>query len=168
MISPWLQRFASRIPAGGTVLDLACGGGRHTRYLLERGHQVVAVDVDTTGIEDLRGRDDLEIVEADLENQDWPFAGRLFDAIVVTNYLHRPLLPLLPQHLSHLGVIIYDTFAVGNEAFGRPTNPDYLLEPRELLDAFSTDLVIVAYEHGEVSEPRPAIRQRICAMKWTP
>jgi SAM-dependent methyltransferase len=163
--SAWVERFAPLINSHGTVLDLACGGGRHTRYLLALGYRVVAVDIDVSGVTDLMGARDLEIIQADLESKAWPFAERLFDGIVVTNYLHRPHLSSLPDSLAPGGVLIFETFAKGNERYGRPRNPDFLLKPNELLEAFSSKLTILAYEHGFEPDPRPAMRQRICAIR---
>ena len=162
--SPWVERFMSLIPNGGIVLDLACGSGRHTRLLKARGYQVLAVDIDVTRVEDLSGAENIEIMKADLEAGDWPFAERRFDGIVVTNYLHRPHLPRLVESLAPGGVLIYETFAKGNEKLGRPSNPEFLLNPAELLEAFAPRLTIMAYEHAVEDEPTPAVRQRICAV----
>jgi SAM-dependent methyltransferase len=162
--SAWVKRFASLIRDGGTVLDLACGGGRHSRYLSALGYHVVAVDIDVSGVLDLSANENVEIIEADLEAGDWPFSDRRFDGIVVTNYLHRPHLPRLVESLSPGGVLIYETFAKGNEKLGRPRNPAFLLNPAELLDAFAPRLTIMAYEHAIEEEPTPAVRQRICAV----
>ena len=161
--SPWVVRFAPRIRPGGVVLDIAAGSGRHTRYLRSLGHSVVAVDVDVSALRDSSDTS-VEIVEADLEGDEWPFGARLFDGIVVTNYLHRPLLPILADALAPGGVLIYETFGEGNEAYGRPTNLDYLLREGELRDAYEGRLNIVAYEHVDEQEPRRAVRQRICAV----
>jgi SAM-dependent methyltransferase len=162
--SPWVVRFAPSIASGGTVLDLAAGGGRHTRYLLGRGHPVVAVDRDSSAlvtVNDAR----LEIVTADLESgAPWPLPGRRFAGVVVTNYLHRPLFPALLDALEPGGVLIYETFARGNERFGKPSNPDFLLKPGELLDVVRGRLRVIAYENLEISEPRPAMVQRIAAL----
>jgi len=106
----------------------------------------------------------IELVEADLECAPWPFQGRRFDGIVVTNYLHRPLLPVLAESLTPGGVLIYETFAEGNEKYGKPSNPDFLLRERELLEVFSAPLTVVAYEHGYDSRAKPAVRQRLCAV----
>jgi SAM-dependent methyltransferase len=163
--SAWVERFAPLIRARGLVLDLACGTGRHTRYLLGLGHRAVAADIDVSGVADLASRADVEIVEADLESGSWPFGPGQFDAIVVCNYLHRPHLPKLPGALSPGGVLIFETFARGNEPHGRPRNPDFLLTENELIVAFAPELTIVAYEHGFEREPRPAVRQRICAIR---
>jgi SAM-dependent methyltransferase len=160
-----VARFAGLVPAGGRVLDLACGGGRHTRLFLERGHPVTAIDIDLAGIADLAGRPDLESIEADLEGgAPWPLADRRFDGIVVTNYLHRPLLTSIVAAVAPGGALIYETFAEGNERFGRPSNPDFLLRPGELIDAVQGRLEIVAYENLEVAEPKPAMVQRIVAI----
>jgi SAM-dependent methyltransferase len=162
--SPWVVRFARRIRENGTVLDLAAGSGRHARYLRTLGFRISAVDVDVSGMNDLRGNDEIELVEADLESNSWPFPNRRFDGIVVTNYLHRPLFPVLAASLAPGGVLIYETFAEGHEKHGRPRNPDFLLREGELLDAFS-NLCVVGYEHGFEEHPRPAVRQRICATR---
>ncbi|MDH3912643.1 MAG: class I SAM-dependent methyltransferase, partial [Rhodospirillales bacterium] len=125
--SPWVRRFAGRVPAGGRVLDLACGGGRHTRLFLELGHPVLAMDRDIAWIADLAGRPDLESLEVDLEDgRPFPLAGQRFAGVVVTNYLYRPHLPALIESVAPDGVLIYETFARGNERFGRPSNPDHL------------------------------------------
>jgi len=160
-----VARFAGLVPVDGRVLDLACGGGRHTRFFLERHHPLTAIDIDLAGIADLAGRSDLESIAADLESGDaWPLADRRFAGIVVTNYLHRPLLPAIVAAVAPGGALIYETFAVGNERFGRPSNPDFLLRPGELIDAVRGRLEIVAYENLEVAEPKPAMVQRIAAI----
>jgi SAM-dependent methyltransferase len=159
--SPWVVRFAPRIPPSGPVLDVAAGGGRHTRYLRERGYKIVAIDRDVTGLADLT---DVELIEADLETgAPFPLAGRRFAGIIVTNYLHRPLLPALVAAVQPGGVLIYETFARGNERFGKPSNPAFLLEPGELLEAVRGRLRVIAYEDLEVQEPKPAMIQRIAA-----
>jgi SAM-dependent methyltransferase len=163
--SPWVERFAPLVPNGGLVLDLACGSGRHTRRLRAMGYRVLAVDIDVTRVEDLSSDENVEIMKADLEAGDWPFSDRRFEGIVVTNYLHRPHLPRLVESLAPGGVLIYETFAKGNEKLGRPRNPEFLLNPAELLDAFAPRLTIMAYEHAIEDEPMPAVRQRICAVK---
>jgi SAM-dependent methyltransferase len=156
--SSWVRRFAPLVPQGGRVLDVACGEGRHCRLFLDFGHPVTGIDRD---IADTRA-DGAELIQADLEGgHAWPLEGQGFAGIVVTNYLWRPLLPSIRAALAEDGVLIYETFAHGNEAFGRPRNPEFLLAPGELLEA-CTGLTIVAYEHG-ISSGR-AVVQRICAV----
>lgn len=162
--SAWIERFADRVPAGGRVLDLACGGGRHARLFLHRGHPVTLVDRDLSGVSDLGGRGDVETLDADLEDGGpFPLAGRSFAGVVVTNYLHRPLLPAMVQAVAPGGVLLYETFAQGNEAFGKPSNPAFLLAPGELLEAVRGALRVRAYEELVVDAPRPAAVQRLCA-----
>jgi len=160
--SPWIVRFAPLIKTGGTALDLAAGGGRHTRHLASLGLKVTAADKVT---EPLAGID-AEIIEADLEDGGpWPFEKRTFDGIVVTNYLYRPTLENLLANLAPGGVLIYETFARGNELFARPRNPDHLLKSGELLELVRGRLQVVAYEHGQKdSQPLPGVVQRICAV----
>lgn len=164
--SPWLRRFLPLLRPKGRVLDLAAGRGRHTRLLREAGHQVVAVDRDTAALRAAWSGDSLcEIIEMDLEDGgSWQLGGG-YDAIVVTNYLHRPLLPALAPALAEGAVLIYATFMVGQERFGRPANPDFLLRPGELLAVFMHRLAIAAFEQGEVRTPSPAMVQRIAAVK---
>ena len=164
--SPWVVRHAPLIPKkAGIVLDLAAGRGRHTRYLLAAGFSVLALDRNISGLEDLAATETLEIIEADLEAGAWPLADRCFAGIVVTNYLWRPILPNIVGAVSPGGVLIYETFAMGNERFGKPSNPDYLLQPGELQRAVAGQLEIVAYEECEIAAPRPAVVQRICARR---
>ena len=163
--SPWVMRFAPLMPSGGRVLDLACGRGRHARALAARGWQVDAVDRDAEALESLAGCAGITCRQADLEAGGWPFHGEGYDGIVVTNYLWRPLLPMLLQLLDPGGVLIYETFMVGNERFGKPSNPQFLLRSGELLDLVRPRLRVVAYEQGEVASPRPAVVQRICALR---
>ena len=162
--SPWVSRFAPLVPAGGTVLDLACGRGRHTRLFLGRGHPVTALDKDVSHLGETGQDDRVRAIEADLEDGPWPLAGQTFAGIVVTNYLHRPLMPHLIAALAPGGVLIYETFGKGNEAYGKPRNPDYLLLPGELMEIFGKGLAVVAYEHGYVEAPRPRVIQHICAL----
>ena len=161
--SAWVERFAPLVTSGGNVLDLACGGGRHGRLFLEHGHPVCFLDRDLAGVADLRGNERAELIEADIENGPWPFADdRRFAGIVVTNYLWRPLKPRIAAALAPNGVLIYETFMRGNERFGRPSNPDFLLLPDELLDwCRAADLQIRAFEQGEEAY---TVRQRICAV----
>jgi SAM-dependent methyltransferase len=159
--SAWVRRFVPLFRRGGGVLDLAAGAGRHTKLLLDMGFVVTAVDRDVTKLQQFAG-DRCEIRAFDLETgEPWKLGGG-YDGIVVTNYLHRPLLPALAAALAPNGAVIYETFAVGNEKFGRPNNRDFLLRPGELLQAFA-GLSVVAFEQGEVERPRRAI-QRIAAI----
>lgn len=146
------------------VLDLACGSGRHLRLLHALGHRVTGLDRDLTAVADLRDTEAVELLQADLEDGSaFPLAGRHFDAVIVTNYLHRPLLPALLALLAPDGLLLYETFAQGNVQFGRPRNPDFLLQPGELLEAVRGRLQVLAYEHGKVTYPKPAVVQRIAA-----
>ena len=159
--SPWVVRWSHLVPAGGRVLDVACGGGRHSRWFHARQHPITAVDVAPAAIDDLAHLG--EALCADLENAPWPLAGRQFDAVVVTNYLWRPLLPTLVSSLAPGGVLIYETFAAGNETMGRPSRPDFLLQPGELLAACA-GLRTVAYEDGFLPDPERFV-QRIAAVR---
>ncbi len=155
--SPWVKRWAALVERG-PVLDVACGAGRHARLFAQRGLQVVAVDRDAQHLPGVR------FVQADLETAPWPFGAERFAAIVVTNYLHRPLLAQLEAALAEEGVLIYETFMVGNEKYGRPSNRAFLLEPGELLQAFRR-LTPIAFEQGYVEAPKPAMIQRLCACR---
>jgi SAM-dependent methyltransferase len=167
--SPWVVRFAPLIT--GEVLDIACGKGRHTRYFLDRGHRVTAIDRDLAGLADLQTRSGLAMHQVDLEAdttsgaQNSPLPGGSYGGVIVTNYLWRSLLPAIVAAVADDGVLLYETFAAGNEAYGKPSNPDYLLQPGELLDSVSGKLDVVAYEHGVIETPRPAVVQRICAVR---
>lgn len=164
-VSGWVRRFATLVAPGGSVLDVACGTGRHVRHCLALGLCVTGVDKYVAGIADLLGTPGFEFVEADLEDGGpWPLGERAFDGVIVTNYLHRPLFPALERAVAPDGVLVYETFARGNERFGRPSNPDFLLAPGELLEAFAGALQVVAYEHGIIQSPRSAVVQRICAV----
>ena len=162
--SEWVRRFAPLIRVGGKVLDVACGGGRHARYLAGLGFRVEAVDRAAAALQALGDVAGVTTRNADLERGPWPYSGRRFDAIVVTNYLHRPLLPRLLEALAEAGVLIYETFAAGNERYGRPSNPDFLLKPGELLEFARGRLRVVAYEDLYVETPKPAMIQRLCAI----
>jgi len=164
--SPWIRRFADLVPAGGRVLDVASGGGRHARFFLEQGHPVTVVDRDTSGIKDLKGDPAVEILELDLEGgAAWPFAGRTFGGVVVTNYLWRPILPDIVGSVAPGGALLYETYARGQEQFGRPRNPDFLLTPGELLGVVQGSLRVVAFEDRVVEEPDPKAVQRIAAVR---
>ena len=162
--SPWVRRWAGAIPAGGHVLDVACGHGRHLRHLASLGFTVVGVDRDEQALSALRGLEGAEVRVADIEAGPWPFPPGAFDGVVVTNYLHRPIFPHLVAALRPGGVLIYETFALGNERYGRPGNPDFLLEPGELLRSVEP-LSVIAFEQGMISSPRQALIQRICAVR---
>src|SRR6185436_1524931 len=141
--SKWVVHWAPHV-ARGPVLDVASGGGRHARFFKARGFEVVAVDREAAGLEGIR------FVKADLEDgSPWPFAGQQFGGIVVTNYLHRPLFPHLAASLAPGGVLIYETFMAGNERYGKPSNPEFLLRPGELREAFRA-LTPIAFEQGYV------------------
>lgn len=163
--SLWVTRFAPHIPANGRVLDLACGRGRNSRWLARQGFKVLAVDRNEEALSGLDGEDNIEIIHMDIEESPWPFADAVFDAIVVCRYLHRPLFPHLIASLASHGILIYETFMVGQETLGRPTNPAYLLQQDELLKAFSHDLRTIAFEQGCFHTPDPVYLQRICAMR---
>jgi SAM-dependent methyltransferase len=165
--SRWVVRFAPLIPAGGWVLDLAAGAGRHSRYLASLGYKVQAIDRDQDALAALDGLSGVHVRAADLENAPWPYTQDRFAGIVVINYLHRPLFPRLLAALEEGGVLIYETFARGNQRYGKPSNPDYLLEPGELLEVARGRLRVLAYEDLFVSEPKPAMLQRICAFNGT-
>lgn len=165
------MRFCPLIPEGGRVLDLAAGSGRHSVYLAKLGFSVLAVDRDAAALKTLAQLNSglaIEIEQLDLEGPAWPLADRsgLFDAVVVTNYLYRPYLPLLPDLLVEGGILIYETFAQGHAAFGKPSNPDFLLQRGELLDfAAHHGLHVLAYTDLYQAEPKPAMVQSVCAVK---
>ena len=157
--SQWVLRWAPLVERG-PVLDVACGAGRHARVFAERGFEVFAVDRDDQVLPA-----SIHFVKANLEDgSPWPFPGKRFAAIVVTNYLHRPLFPRLAESLDEGGVLIYETFMLGTERYGKPSNPDFLLRPGELLEAFST-LNVVAFEQGTLEGPKKAVVQRICVVR---
>jgi len=157
--SDWVLRWAELV-GRGPVLDVACGAGRHAIVFAERGFEVFAVDRDEQALPG-----SIRFVRADLEDgSPWPWPGRRFAAIVVTNYLYRPLFPRLTESLDEGGVLIYETFMAGNERYGKPSNPDFLLRPGELLEAFGT-LTIVAFEQGTLERPKKAAVQRICVIR---
>lgn len=168
--SVWVQRFLAEIPKStGPILDLACGAGRHTRLLLGAGYDVFALDRDVDSLATLE-KLGATCFNIDLEQEGfkWPFAAERFAGIIVTNYLHRPLMPWILSSLADQGVLIYETFAIGNEKYGRPRNPDFLLQENELLKHFvCTETVswrqqCLAFEHTYVNLTTEAIVQRIC------
>lgn len=166
--SAWVRRWSHLVPAGASVLDVACGSGRHVRWFAQRGCRVTGVDRDAAAVAPLHEL--AEIVVADIEGGPWPFAGRRFDAVVVTNYLWRERLPEVIASLVSGGVLIYETFAAGNETVGKPSNPQFLLQPGELLQAAS-GLRIIAFEEGfEDGSVLSAERfvQRIVAVRASP
>lgn len=164
-VSPWVTQWACRIPPEAPVLDVACGQGRHARWLAARGHPVDAVDRDPAAIAALSGVAGLRGLCADLEGAAWPYPGRAWGGVVVTHYLHRALFPVLIASVAPGGVLIYETFAAGNERYGRPSSPEFLLRPGELRTVVSGHLDVVAFEEGFFPEPRPAMLQRICAVR---
>jgi SAM-dependent methyltransferase len=164
--APWVQRFAGLIRPGGTVLDLGCGSGRHVRWLAAQGCSVTAVDRDAAALAGLRGIA-AEVLCADLEAGPWPLPGRRFDAVLVTNYLWRPLFPRLLEALAEGGALLYETFADGQQTIGRPARPEFLLRPGELLE-HAAGLRIVAYEDGFDPGPPPRFVQRIAALRPDP
>jgi SAM-dependent methyltransferase len=163
--SAWVAKHVERIAKNGLVLDLACGSGRHALYLVSLGLQVMAVDRDVSVLRGQKLPVEIKLLEADLENAPWPFGENAFDAIVVTNYLHRPLFAKIIAALKPGGVLVYETFAIGNEKFGKPSNPDFLLQPGELLDTVRGNMRVLAYEDDYIELPKPAMIQRICAIK---
>lgn len=162
--SAWVQRWSHLVPAGGSVLDVACGHGRHLRWFAQRGHAVTGVDRSPDAIAAVQplGR----AVLADIENGPWPFEGERFDAVVVTNYLWRPLLDRIVDSVADGGVLLYETFASGNESVGKPSRPDFLLQPGELLQA-SRGLHVVAYEDGFCDRPERFV-QHLAAVRKRP
>ncbi|WP_322043279.1 class I SAM-dependent methyltransferase [Paraburkholderia sp. J67] len=164
--SSWVRQWAHLIAPGGTVLDLASGAGRHARWLAQRGHPVAALDRDADALATMRDVPGIGVLECDLEGAPWPLPDDArFAAIVVTNYLHRPLMPRLLDALAPGGVLVYETFAQGNETVGKPSNPAFLLAPGELLAVCAPTLRVIAYQDGFILHPREAFVQRICAVR---
>lgn len=163
--SPWIQRFSHLVPAGGTVLDVACGQGRHVHWFAQRGHPCVGIDRSADALAALPAS--AQRVCADIEGGAWPLPGTQFAAVVVTNYLWRALLPTLVASVAPGGVLLYETFADGNARFGKPSRPDFLLQPGELLRACAGELQVVAYEDGFLDGP-PRCVQRIAARRLAP
>jgi len=163
--SAWVCSHAPRISPGGLVLDVAAGYGRNTRWLLEQGYRVEAVDIDHAALDSLKHLPGIRLLQADLEQAAWPYADKRFDAIVVCRYLHRPLMSLLAAALKPGGILVYETFMQGHQAYGRPRNPDFLLAENELLDIYMPLLNILAFEQGMLQKTPPAMLQRMCAVK---
>jgi len=163
--SRWVRDWAHLVVSGGAVLDVASGAGRHARFFASRGHAVTAIDRDATALDMLRDTPLITALVADLEGAPWPLPeDAAFAAVVVTNYLHRPLFPQLLRALAPGGVLVYETFAQGNESVGKPSNPAFLLASGELLEAVRGRLRVVAFQDGFIAQPRPAYVQRICAV----
>lgn len=172
--SPWVAHYLAAIAPGATVLDMACGTGRHTRLAVAQGLRVTAVDRDISRLGDIAGNPAVEAIGADLEDgSPFPVAGGTFGGVIVTDYLWRPILPAICAAVAADGVLIYETFAVGHERLGgRPSNPEFLLRPNELLDAaIAAGLVVIAFEQAREERTRPRIVQRIAAVgpahPWT-
>ena len=162
--SPWVQRWSHLVPSGASVLDVACGSGRHVRWFAARGCRVTGVDRDAAALGGLEAIAEVNV--ADIEAGPGPFAGRHFDAVVVTHYLWRALLPTLVESVAEDGVLIYETFGIENASVGKPSNPDFLLRPAELLAA-ATGLRVVAYEDGFLEAPERFV-QRLVATRERP
>ncbi len=171
--SKWIVEHAPLIRKGGKVLDLACGSGRHAIWLAGQGYQVDAVDRDAQAVAGMQAMPNINVCISDIETGSWPAADQrysgvyhgIYDGIVVSRYLFRPLLNTLAAMLKPDGVLIYETFMLGNEEYGRPSNPDYLLQPDELKSVYAPLLKIHAFEQGKVDDPVPAMTQCICAIK---
>lgn len=164
--SPWVVRHLPLLAPGGRVLDLACGSGRHARLLAAGGHQVLAVDRDAEALAGLAKVPGITAKLADLEGPDWPLAGERFAGVIVSNYLWRPRLMDIVALLEPGGLLIYETFMVGNATYGKPSNPDFLLRPGELRDlASAAGLRELAFAEGYSASPKPALRQAICARR---
>lgn len=165
--SPWIMKFAPLIKNNGRVLDLACGKGRHAIWLAQQGYQVDATDRDPIATSHMKDIENINVVILDLETSERPTFEHTYDGIIVSRYLHRPLLKMLADLLNPDGILIYETFMIGNERYGKPSNPDFLLVPDELLNIYTPLLTMIGFEQGEEQAPRPAVMQRICAKRDT-
>ena len=164
--SIWVIRFASQVKSRGTVLDLACGGGRNGRWFLKAGHRVTFLDRDISALADLENNQQAEVLCADLEHSTpFPLGGQTFDSVIVTNYLHRDILGDICDAVALGGLLLYETFGTGNETYGRPRNAKFLLQPGELIKTVGAHFDILGYEHGLRRMPSPAIIQRVAAVK---
>ena len=162
--SDWVVRFYPGIRPNGRVLDVACGAGRHFPLGLSSGKRLVGIDRDIAQASPYRNAQNLQLIEADLEDGGpFPLRGELFDGVIVTNYLWRPILPAFVAAVATDGVLIYESFGIGQEHFGKPSNPDFLLRPGELLDAVAGRLRVVAFEHARLAAPERIV-QRIAAV----
>ena len=164
--SPWVQRWSHLVAQDASVLDVACGSGRHLRWFAQRGCRVTGLDRDAAALEASRGSG-AELIHADIENGPWPLAQRRFDAVVVTNYLWRALMPQIVESVDSGGVLIYETFALGNERYGKPSNPDFLLRPGELLTLVQS-LRVIAFEDGFASPPARCVQRIVAARESGP
>jgi len=163
--SPWVVKHLLLIKKGGRVLDLACGNGRHAIWIAQQGYQVDAIDRDFQAVSGMLDMDNINVLILDIEAGEWPGPRQRYDGIVVSRYLYRPLLTILPEMLNSGGVLIYETFMVGNERYGKPSNQNFLLSSEELLSVYSPLLSIISFEQGEESNPKPAVMQRLCGLK---
>ena len=166
--SPWITRFLQPAQPGATALDVATGSGRHLRFAHSLGYTVTAIDRDLSRVTDLAITRNISLIQADLEDgSPWPLPGQTFSAVIVTNYLHRPILPAIVATVAPNGLLLYETFGLGNERYGKPSNPNFLLAPGELLSAVRGRLTPVAYEHVTLDSPPrtpAAVVQRIVAV----
>lgn len=164
--SAWFSRYQPLIKKGGTMLDVAAGGGRHARFFADQGHHVTVVDRNVEPLKAIGDTHGCEVIEADLEDgSPWPLKGRTFDAVIVCNYLNRPLFDRLINSLATNGIFLYETFALGNEVYNRPRNPEHLLKSGELLDHVAGKLQVISYQHGILQgDECPGVKQMICAV----
>ena len=163
-ISKWVSYCTNLINKKSKILDLACGSGRHTKYLIDKGHFVTGIDINPK-IKLKSSNHKNKIIKYDLEKDVWPFETSSFDCILVTNYLYRPLFPFFIKSVKQNGFIIYETFSLGNERFGKPSNPDYLLDNNELFDLLKDEMRIISYQDGIVSNNVQKCVQRVFAIK---
>ena len=165
MPSLWVKRHIDLIRPGGSVLDVAAGGGRHVALCRLLGLSVTAVDRDIAGLARFAADAGVRAIRADLETGRWPLEAGVFDGVIVTNYLWRPAIPAVLAAVAPGGVLIWETFAMGHERLGRPRNPDFLLHPNELLHALAQGFEVLGFEQVEEAGPEPALRQRIAARR---
>ena len=166
VISNWVSENYNHIKKKGLILDLACGSGRNGKFLLEKGFDVVFLDRDTSQLDWVPEPFRSQVIKHDLEaGTSWGFSSCSFDAVVVTNYLYRPIFPDLLSIIDEGGVLIYETFSKGNEIYGKPTNPNYLLEPEELIDLVRPSMRLISFKEGYSNEGKESITQKIVAVK---